>query len=243
MRKVFHSAKIIHATFCFVVFCVCVCEGVGSQQRIFALVTMNWKATSPTPSSHLCPIWIPHHGFLSVFTVIFDKTQLNDASLANDTWKNHLSVHYCFFRFFIRLTPPAPISVLFFPFIIKLGITPLPSLFSTQQLHTDVETLSFIVFGGNPSGLRCEREHFIRRLSHGGPVVPSFLLQLRCWSLTGTYVLSFKSSVKPCLIPSGWVVIVLTDRKVEKCQIVSADFWKKKKNCLLFFARLWLYLD
>lgn len=34
-----------------------------------------------------------------VFTVIFDKTRLNDASLANDTWKNHLSVHYCFFRF------------------------------------------------------------------------------------------------------------------------------------------------
>lgn len=111
------------------------------------------------------PFEIPHRGFLPVFTVIFDKTQLNDASLANDTWKNHLSVHYCFFRLLSdRLTASAPISVLFFPFIIKLGIASLPGLFSTQQLHTDVETLSFMEFGGKMSGLRCEREYFVRRL-------------------------------------------------------------------------------
>lgn len=147
----------------FVLFCFLRVKESG-HNREFAPVTMSWKVTSPTPSSHLRPIWIPHHGFLSVFTVIFDKTQLNDASLANDTWKNHLSVHYCFFSVFYQIDPPTLISVLFFPFIIKLGITPLPGLFSTQQLHTDVETLSFIVFGGSPSTLRCEREYFIRRL-------------------------------------------------------------------------------
>lgn len=38
----------------------------------------------------------------STFSVICDRTGLNDASLANDTLKNHLSVHYCFFRFSIR---------------------------------------------------------------------------------------------------------------------------------------------
>lgn len=78
----------------------------------------------------------------SVFSVIFDKTGLNDASLANDTRKNRLSVHYCFFRF---LSDWFLLSLLFFPFIIKLRIILLPGLFSTQQLHTDVEALFFMV--------------------------------------------------------------------------------------------------
>lgn len=56
----------------------------------------------------------------SLFFVIFDKTGLNDASPANDTWKNHLSVHYCFFRFF--LSDRLRLSLLFFPFIIKLKV-------------------------------------------------------------------------------------------------------------------------
>lgn len=55
----------------------------------------------------------------SVFSVIFDKTGLNDASLANDTRKICLSVHYCFFRF---LSDWFLLSLLFFPFIIKLSI-------------------------------------------------------------------------------------------------------------------------
>lgn len=74
----------------------------------------------------------------SVFAVIFDKTGLNDASQANDTRKNHLSVHYCFFRFlsdwFLLLT-----VVFSFHYLIK--ITLLPGLFSTQQLRTDVKAL------------------------------------------------------------------------------------------------------
>lgn len=36
------------------------------------------------------------------------KTRLNDASLANDTRKNHLSVHWCFFRFLSDCRPPHP---------------------------------------------------------------------------------------------------------------------------------------
>lgn len=81
-------------------------------------------------------------------------------TLGKITWASII----VFFSVFYQIDPPTLISVLFFPFIIKLGITPLPGLFSTQQLHTDVETLSFIVFGGSPSALRCERECFIRRL-------------------------------------------------------------------------------
>lgn len=76
-----------------------------------------------------------------MFSVIFDKMGLNDASLANDRRKNHLSVHYCFFRFFIRSIPP----LLFFPFIIKLTIILLPGLFIIQQVCTDVEALFFMV--------------------------------------------------------------------------------------------------
>lgn len=77
-----------------------------------------------------------------MFSVIFDKTGLNDASLGNDSRKNRLSVHYCFFRF---LSDCFLLSLLFFPFIIKLRNILLPGLFSTQQLHTDVEALFFMV--------------------------------------------------------------------------------------------------
>lgn len=68
--------------------------------RIVQNMTMNWKvpfhsSIFPSVSDLNSSSWIP----LPVFTVIFDKTRLNDASLANDTWKNHLSVHYCFFHF------------------------------------------------------------------------------------------------------------------------------------------------
>lgn len=85
---------------------------------------MNCNVPSLAPSCHLCPIWILHRGFLPVFTIIFDKTKLNDASLPNDTWKNHLSVHYCSFHLLSDRPPAsAPISLLFFPFIIELAIT------------------------------------------------------------------------------------------------------------------------
>lgn len=146
--KDFRTAKNTHVPY--FAFSMRSCSGYNKTSLPLPWTGMSRLSLHPV----ICvPFEIPHRGFLPVFTVIFDKTQLNDASLANDTWKNHLSVHYCFFRFLSdRPTASAPISVLFFPFIIKLGITSLPGLFSTQQLHTDVETLSFMVFGGKMSG-------------------------------------------------------------------------------------------
>lgn len=72
----------------------------------------------------------------SVFSVIFDNTDVNDPSLVNDIRKNHLSVYYCFSIFFIR---SIPLSLLFFPFFIQWRISLLPGLFSPPQLHTDVD--------------------------------------------------------------------------------------------------------
>lgn len=45
-----------------------------------------------------------------MFSVIFDKTGLNDASPTNDTRKNRLSVHYCFFTVFYLMPPVAVFS-------------------------------------------------------------------------------------------------------------------------------------
>lgn len=105
-------------------------------------ITVTWMALLVCFLLPIC-IWFE---FLimdsSVFSLFFDKTGLNDASLANDTRKNHLSVHYCSFRF---LSDWFLLSLLFFPFIIKLRITWLPGLFSTQQLRTDVRALFFMV--------------------------------------------------------------------------------------------------
>lgn len=54
--------------------------------------------------SHLSWIWVPHQDS-SLFSVVFDNTALNDPSLANDTRKNHLSVHSCF-SIFYQIDPP-----------------------------------------------------------------------------------------------------------------------------------------
>lgn len=61
----------------------------------------------------------------------------------------------------------------------------------------------------------------------------SLLLQPRCWFLTGTNVLSFKTSVEHRLMPCGWAIIILSDWKVEKCQLVSAD---RKTTTTVFFS-------
>lgn len=42
----------------------------------------------------------------SVFSVIFDNTDVNDPFLVNDIRKNHLSVYYCFSIFFYQIDPP-----------------------------------------------------------------------------------------------------------------------------------------
>lgn len=238
MQKIFlYCKKIYVPRFVFLFFpweAVC---GRATTKKL-TLITTNWNVTSLTPSCHLCPIWIPHHGFLPVFTVIFDKIRLNDASLANDTWKNHLSVHYCFFRFLSDWpTASAPVSVLFFPFIIKLGITSLPGLFSAQQLHADVETLSFMVFGGINEWTATWKGVFHQEMITRRPrPLFSFLLQLRCWFVTGTNVFSLKVLAVHCLIPSGWVNIIFSDQNVEKCRLVSADIYVHKKNTTVFFS-------
>lgn len=67
----------------------------------------------------------------------FDSSGLNDASLVNDTRKNHLSVHYCF-SIFYQLDPAFAVV---FSFLYRTRIVLLPGLFSTPQLRTDVEAL------------------------------------------------------------------------------------------------------
>lgn len=144
---------------CHVLFCFLPWEAVRGRATMKNSLSLPWTGMSRLS---LHPVICVPFEFLIMDSSLCLLLSLTKHSLMTRLWQMTLGkitwASIIVFSVFYQIDPPPSPPYLCCSFLSLSG------LFSTQQLHADVETLSFMVFGGKRSGLRREREYFIRRL-------------------------------------------------------------------------------